>query len=136
MSAGDRFSVATTFDNEVFSWGYRNHGRLGDGILGDTGNRYHHYQVMIYLQTSTSLHSYNKPVQNNTGLIIKTCNYYNIIPRVLLCTTGGFPLNADATVNFACKRPIFADTWEKGGVKKRSNFADVFYGWPFSLLKP
>ena len=39
ISAGDRFTVATTVDNEVYSWGYRNHGRLGDGINNELGNR-------------------------------------------------------------------------------------------------
>ena len=39
VSAGDRFTVATTVDNEVYSWGYRNHGRLGDGTINELGNR-------------------------------------------------------------------------------------------------
>ncbi|KAL5256617.1 hypothetical protein ACHWQZ_G011760 [Mnemiopsis leidyi] len=38
VSAGDRFTVATTVDNEVYSWGYRNHGRLGDGTNNELGN--------------------------------------------------------------------------------------------------
>ena len=41
-------------------------------------------------------------------------------------TTGRRGLaNADATVNFACKRPYFADTGE--AAKKWSNFVDVLY---------
>ena len=37
---------------------------------------------------------------------------------------GGLP-NAEATVNYACKRLKYADTRGRG-VKKRSNFADIF----------
>ena len=46
---------------------------------------------------------------------------------------GDLP-NADATVNFACKRPKYADTVGKG-VSKRSNFADVHYDGPCFLTE-
>ena len=39
--------------------------------------------------------------------------------------------NADACVNFACKRPNFANVG--GGGEKWQNFADVLYGWPLTL---
>ena len=34
---------------------------------------------------------------------------------------------------FTCKRPKLADTGG-GGVKKRSNFADILYGWPLTNI--
>ena len=48
VSAGDRFTVATTSNNEVYSWGYRNHGRLGDGTETDhLGNRLLSFHIVL-----------------------------------------------------------------------------------------
>ena len=35
---------------------------------------------------------------------------------------------------FTCKRPKYADTGRRG-VKKRSNFSDVLYGWPLTFIQ-
>ena len=42
-------------------------------------------------------------------------------------------VNADACVNFACKRPSFADVGG-GLVKKGQNYADILYGWPLNCF--
>ena len=44
---------------------------------------------------------------------------------------GGVP-NADATVNFACKMPLFADG---GGVENDQNLADVICEWSLTTLE-
>ena len=45
-------------------------------------------------------------------------------------TRGRGFAKANACVNFACKRPNFADVG--GGGKKWQNFADVLYEWPLT----
>ena len=50
---------------------------------------------------------------------------------------GGGLANADVCVNFACKRPNFADVGGAGGGggKKWQNFGNVLYGWPLTYTK-